>query len=135
MKRMLISEVSEKYGLTQDALRYYERIGLIPPVRRRPNGLRDYDDYSCGWIEFVHCMRKAGIPVEALVEYVQLYQQGRETREARKELLREEHRRLLQRIADLQAVEERLAGKIENYDRLEDSMESIDKEKNSETEA
>ena len=132
---MLISEVSEKYGLTQDALRYYERIGLIPPVRRRPNGLRDYDDYSCGWIEFVHCMRKAGIPVEALVEYVQLYQQGRETREARKELLREEHRRLLQRIADLQAVEERLAGKIENYDRLEDSMESIDKEKNSETEA
>ena len=132
---MLISEVSEKYGLTQDALRYYERIGLIPPVRRRPNGLRDYDDYSCGWIEFVHCMRKAGIPVEALVEYVQLYQQGRETREARKELLREEHRRLLQRIADLQAVEERLAGKIENYDRLEDSMESIDKEKNSEAEA
>ena len=132
---MLISEVSEKYGLTQDALRYYERIGLIPPVRRRLNGLRDYDDYSCGWIEFVHCMRKAGIPVEALVEYVQLYQQGRETREARKELLREEHRRLLQRIADLQAVEERLAGKIENYDRLEDSMESIDKEKNSETEA
>ena len=132
---MLISEVSEKYGLTQDALRYYERIGLIPPVRRRPNGLRDYDDYSCGWIEFVHCMRKAGIPVEALVEYVQLYQQGRETREARKELLREEHRRLLQRIADLQAVEERLAGKIENYDRLEDSMENIDKEKNSETEA
>ena len=132
---MLISEVSEKYGLTQDALRYYERIGLIPPVRRRPNGLRDYDDYSCGWIEFVHCMRKAGIPVEALVEYVQLYQQGRETREARKELLREEHRRLLQRIADLQAVEERLAGKIENYDRLEDSMENIDKEKNSEAEA
>ena len=132
---MLISEVSEKYGLTQDALRYYERIGLIPPVRRRPNGLRDYDDYSCGWIEFVHCMRKAGIPVEALVEYVQLYQQGRETREARKELLREEHRRLVQRIADLQAVEERLAGKIENYDRLEDSMESIDKEKNSEAEA
>ena len=132
---MVISEVSEKYGLTQDALRYYERIGLIPPVKRKANGIRDYDAYSCGWIEFVHCMRKAGIPVEALVEYVQLYQQGRETREARKELLREEHRRLLQRIADLQAVEERLAGKIENYDRLEDSMENIDKEKNSEAEA
>lgn len=132
---MLISEVSEKYGLTQDALRYYERVGLIPPVKRKPSGLRDYDDYSCGWIEFVHCMRKAGIPVEVLVEYVQLYQQGRETREARKELLREEHRRLVQRIAELQTVEERLAGKIENYDRLEDSMESISKEKNSKAEA
>ena len=48
---MIISEVSEKYGLTHDTLRYYERIGLIPPVKRRPNGIREYDDYSCGWIE------------------------------------------------------------------------------------
>lgn len=126
---MVISEVSEKYGLTQDALRYYERVGLIPPVKRKPSGLRDYDAYSCGWIEFAHCMRKAGIPVEVLVEYVQLYQQGRETREARKELLREEYRRLEKRIADLQAVKERLACKIENYDQLEDSVESIAKEK------
>ncbi|WP_425057953.1 HTH-type transcriptional regulator AdhR [Sporomusa carbonis] len=123
---MLISEVSEKYGLTQDTLRYYERIGLIPPVKRKPNGIREYDDYSCGWIEFIHCMRKAGIPVETLVEYVQLYQQGPGTKEARKELLLEEYRRLDERIAELQAIKERLACKIENYDHLEDSVESIE---------
>lgn len=126
---MIISEVSEKYGLTQDALRYYERIGLIPPVKRKPNGIRDYDDYSCGWIEFIHCMRKAGIQVEVLVEYVQLYQQGRETKEARKKLLREEYRRLEKRIAELQAIKERLACKIENYDHLEESVESMDRNK------
>lgn len=126
---MVISEVSGKYGLTQDTLRYYERIGLIPPVKRKPSGIREYDDYSCGWIEFIHCMRKAGIPVEVLVEYVQLYQQGHETKEVRKELLREEYRRLEDRIAELQAVKERLACKIENYDHLEDSVESMDKDK------
>lgn len=126
---MIISEVSEKYGLTQDALRYYERIGLIPPVKRKPSGIREYDDYSCGWIEFIHCMRKAGIQVEVLVEYVQLYQQGPETKEARKELLREEYRRLEERIAELQALKERLACKIENYDHLEESIESIDRNK------
>jgi len=119
---MVISEVSEKFGLTQDTLRYYERIGLIPPVKRKTSGIREYDDCSCGWIEFIHCMRKAGIPVEVLVEYVQMYQQGSETKEARKELLRGEYRRLEERIAELQAVRDRLACKIENYDDLETSL-------------
>ena len=126
---MIISEVSEKYGLTHDTLRHYERIGLIPPVKRRPNGIREYDGYSCGWIEFIHCMRKAGIHVETLVEYVQLYQQGRDTKEARKELLLEEYRRLDERIAELQAIKERLACKIENYDQLEDAVESMGSKK------
>lgn len=126
---MKISEVSEKYGLTQDTLRYYERIGLIPAVKRSPNGIREYDDYSCGWIEFIHCMRKAGIHVETLVEYVQFYQQGRGTKEARKELLLEEYRRLDERIAELQAIKERLACKIENYDQLEDAVESMGSKK------
>ena len=125
---MLISEVGEKYGLTPDTLRYYERIGLIPPVKRRPNGIREYDDYSCGWIQFIHCMRKAGMPVETLVEYVQLYQQGAVTKEARKELLLEEHRRLNERIAELQAVKERLLYKINNYDQLEESVVIMNKD-------
>lgn len=56
---MTISEVSEKYGLTPDTLRYYERIGLIPPVPRTKSGLRDYDESSCNWIEFIKCMRGA----------------------------------------------------------------------------
>ena len=125
---MLISEVGEKYGLTPDTLRYYERIGLIPTVKRRPNGIREYDDYSCGWIQFIHCMRKAGMPVETLVEYVQLYQQGAVTKEARKELLLEEHRRLNERIVELQAVKERLLYKINNYDQLEESVVIMNKD-------
>jgi DNA-binding transcriptional MerR regulator len=119
---MLISEVSEKYGLTQDTLRYYERVGLIPPVPRKPNGIRDYDDYSCGWVEFIHCMRNSGIPVEVLVEYVQLYQQGSETKEARIGLLQEELKRLDERIANLQATRSRLAYKIEHYDDYDKSL-------------
>ena len=126
---MRISEVSEKYGLTQDTLRYYERIGLIPPVKRNQNGIREYDDYSCGWIEFIHCMRKAGIQVEVLIEYVQLYQRGPDTKAARKALLLEEYRRLNERITELQALKDRLACKIENYDQLEESVENMDKNK------
>ena len=73
---MTIAEVSEKYGLTADTLRYYERVGLLPPVPRTSGGIRDYGEKDCGWIEFIKCMRGAGLPVEVLIDYVQLFQQG-----------------------------------------------------------
>ena len=82
-----ISEASRKYGLTPDTLRYYERIGLIPPVPRTKSGIRDYGEESCGWIELMKCMRAAGVQIEALAEYVALYQQGEATLGARRALL------------------------------------------------
>ena len=67
---LTIAEVSKKYDITADTLRYYERIGLIPAVPRKPNGIRDYDQASCQWVELMKCMRKAGVQIEALIEYV-----------------------------------------------------------------
>lgn len=58
---MTIKEVSEKYDISADTIRYYERIGLLPPIPRKSNGIRDFDEVSCNWIEFVKCMRSAGI--------------------------------------------------------------------------
>ena len=66
---MTIAEVSQKFGLSPDTLRYYERIGLIPPVPRTKGGIRDYDEVSCGWVELMKCMRAAGVQIEALTEY------------------------------------------------------------------
>lgn len=87
---MTISETAKKYDLTPDTLRYYERIGLIPPVRRNASGLRDYDQEACRWVEFIKCMRSAGLPIEVLIEYVQLFRQGDATVDARLELLTEQ---------------------------------------------
>ena len=72
---MTISEVSKQYGVSADTLRYYERIGLIPPVPRI-NGARNYDASSLSWVELVKCMRSAGVGIEALMEYARLFQQG-----------------------------------------------------------
>ncbi len=44
---MLIAEVSKKFDLSQDTLRYYERIGLIPRVNRNKSGIRDYTEEDC----------------------------------------------------------------------------------------
>lgn len=114
---MTIREVSERYGLSADTLRYYERVGLIPPVPRTGGGVRDYDAASLGWVELIKCMRSAGVGIEALTEYCRLFQQGEETLEARKALLVEQRRQLLERMEDMQNSLNRLDEKIANYER------------------
>lgn len=76
---MTIAEVSKKYNLTQDTLRYYEKIGLLPEVPRTKSGIRNFDEKSCKWIEFIKCMRSAGMPVEVLITYMDLFKQGKNT--------------------------------------------------------
>lgn len=76
---MTIKEVSEKYDISADTLRYYERIGMIPEVTRNANGIRNYQKSDLGWVELAICMRSAGLPVEALIEYVKLFQQDDST--------------------------------------------------------
>lgn len=116
---MTISEVSKKYGLTQDTLRYYERIGLIPYINRTSSGIRDYTEEACKWIEFIKCMRLAGLPIETLIEYVALDQEGDSTITARKELLVEEREKLIERIKEIQKTLERLNHKISRYEEAE----------------
>ena len=89
---MTITEVSKLYELSADTLRYYERIGLILEVNRNKGGIRDYTEENCRWVEFAKCMRSAGIQIEALIEYVTLFQQGDPTREARKQILIEQRK-------------------------------------------
>ena len=104
---MTISEVSKKYEISTDTLRYYERIGLIPKVAKNKSGNR----------EFIKCMRGAGISVESLIDYVKLFQEGDYTIKARKQILVEEYEILSEKIKKLQEVQERLKFKIESYDK------------------
>lgn len=114
---MTIAEVSRRFDLSADTLRYYERIGLIPPVPRTKSGIRDYDEESCNWIELMKCMRAAGVQIEALIEYVALFQRGDETVEARKALLIEQREQLTARMEEMQQSLDRLNHKIERYEK------------------
>lgn len=114
---MRIAEVSERCGLSPDTLRYYERIGLIPSVKRDSSGIRDYTEEDCRWIEFIKCMRNAGLPIEVLIEYVELFQKGDETIEARKSLLIKERDKLVKKINDMEQTLALLNYKIERYEQ------------------
>ena len=67
MTNLTITEVSKKYDLKPDTLRYYERIGLLPKVPRKENGNRYYSEGMQGWIEMIVCLRHSGVPVEKLM--------------------------------------------------------------------
>ncbi len=115
---MTISEISQKYNLSPDTLRYYERIGLISNVPRSQSGIRNYDERTCKRIEFVKCMRSAGVEIEALIEYMKLLDQGKSTVSARKELLEEQKEKLLEKQKDINTTIDRLTYKIKMYDEI-----------------
>lgn len=115
---MKIAEVSKLLDISADTLRYYERIGLIPKIHRDKSGNRDYTELNCKWIKFIKCMRNAGMPIEILIEYVTLLQEGEHTAGVRKELLLEQREHLQDKIDELQQMLSYLNGKIDKYDEV-----------------
>ena len=114
---MKIAEVSTQHGISADTLRYYERIGLIPPVNRSESGIRDYNDLDIRRVEFVKCMRSAGLPVEVLIDYIALVQEGDQTIAARKDILVEQRELLISRMEQMQKTLDILNHKIEVYEK------------------
>ena len=115
MSDMTITEVSHKYHLNAATLRYYERIGLLPKVPRRANGNRYYDDHLQARLEMIN----SGVPVEELVKYAQLLEQGDSTLDAREQLLKEQLAMLIQKRKNLDRSIERLQHKISLYENGE----------------
>lgn len=113
---MNIKEASEKSGVSADTIRYYERIGFIPPVHRNENGVRKFGAEDLRWIQFSRQMRRAGLSIEALIDYLALFREGEHTLEARVELLKEQRVDLKNRINIMQEALDRLDFKINNYD-------------------
>ena len=112
-----IKEVAERYNVSQDTLRYYERVGMIPPVTRTSGGIRDYGDEDLKWVELAICTRNAGMPVEAMIEYVRLFRMGDETIPARLSLLNEQMEAMRAQLASIEDTMRRLAYKIDRYEQ------------------
>jgi DNA-binding transcriptional MerR regulator len=113
---MRISEVSDQCRISPDTLRYYERIGLLPPVNRNNGGIRDYGELDVRRIEFIKCLRSVGLPIEVLIEYFKLVQQGDHTIEARKEILIEQRAQLVTKIVEMRETLNFLDYKISVYE-------------------
>ena len=115
---MTITEVCKQYGFSADTLRYYEKIGLLPTIERSAGGIRNYSEADCSRIEFIKCMRSAGVAIEPLIEYINLFSQGDASIARRKEILMQEHERIVNQLTQLQETAALLEYKISHYDEL-----------------
>lgn len=115
---MKICEISEMFHLSQDTLRYYEKIGLLDPVMKDKKGNRDYQQKDIRRLEFISCMRDAGLSIQVLQRYIDLYRQGDQTILKRKNLLIEERDKLIQKQLLIHKSLEKLNYKIENYEKI-----------------
>jgi MerR family transcriptional regulator, aldehyde-responsive regulator len=113
---MNIAQVAKQLNLTPSTFRYYEQVGLIPPVNRRESGIRNYDEDDIKWIEFIRCMRDAGLPIEQLMEYTALFMEGDSTIEVRRNILVDERTRLIEKRTEIDNTIKRLDIKIDDYD-------------------
>lgn len=114
---MNIAAASKQYDIPADTLRYYERVGIIPPVTRDERGYRNFTERDLRWVYFAKVMRNAGVSVESMIEYVSLFRKGREeTAEARKKILIEQKQQLEERIEVMNDTLQYLNYKIEGTD-------------------
>jgi MerR family transcriptional regulator, aldehyde-responsive regulator len=112
-----ILAVSKKFDVSEDTLRYYEKIGLAKS-HRKESGIRYYDEEDCARLEFIKCMRDAGVSVEALIRYMAMIEEGDKTIPERKALLAEQRDELVKKQAAIEHSIERLNYKIANYDKI-----------------
>ncbi|MCH4172176.1 MAG: MerR family transcriptional regulator [Lactobacillus sp.] len=123
---MNIDAVAKKFDLTKDTLRYWERLGLLPPIERNQSGYRTYSEHDMNWVFYIKVLRNAGMTIEALIEFVKLYREGDQTTDARKSLLIDQREELLNKVAAIQKTVKYLNYKIDHF---EDHTLNYEKEK------
>lgn len=77
MRALTIQQVARRTGLARSTLRYYEQIGLIPPVDRDPDsGHRRFGPQTVETLEALSCLRGAGVPIDEMRRYLALLAPG-----------------------------------------------------------
>ena len=119
---MTIQQTAGETGLSAHTLRYYERIGLISPVDRAPNGHRRYTEYDVGWIGFLNKLRATGMPIAKMKQYADLQRQSDDTLAERLALLEEHRREVKKRIQELERNLAVIEHKIGYYSEVQEEL-------------
>lgn len=113
---MNIKQVADMFNLTVETIRYYERVGVIPPVERDKNGYRVFQKRDLNWVFLAKSLRNAGLSIESLIEFAALSQFTDDKRLAQKDILNEQLKELNGKIEEMVRVRDLLEYKIETYD-------------------
>ena len=110
-----IGQVAKKTGLSTHTLRYYEKEGLLPFVRKNGSGLRVFADSDIGWLEMIECLIGVGMPLKGIKQYIDWYREGDTTLPERLEMFKRQKQNLEQQMAMLNKHMEKINYKINLY--------------------
>ncbi|MEO1160076.1 MAG: MerR family transcriptional regulator [Pseudomonadota bacterium] len=116
---MRIAEAALRSGLSVDTIRYYEKSGILPEIRKGPDGQRRFSAENIDWLTLLFWLRETGMPMKTMYRFASLYQAGDHTIPDRKQVLLAHAEHLKKRRADLDRCEEMLAYKLAIYEDRE----------------
>ena len=122
-------EACRETGMTYQTLKFYCNQGLVPNVKRDRNNRRVFDEHDVEWVKSLGCLKRCGMSLEEMREYLALCLQGEASIPARKEMLAEKRTRLVEQLAQVQAsidyidwkqgfYDDVLAGRTQYYSNL-----------------
>ncbi|HWQ43285.1 MAG TPA: MerR family transcriptional regulator [Desulfosporosinus sp.] len=116
-------EVTGKFNLSMHALRYYEKEGLLPPIKRDKNGSREYNEIDLEWLILIRCMRAAGMSIEYIRNYVELCKDGLlSTVSKRKDIILLQKKILEEQKVELDRNLKVINLKLKHYQELEEKQ-------------
>ena len=121
-----IGQVARKTGLTTHTLRYYEKEGLLPFVRKNSSGLRVFSDNDLGWLAMIECLKETGMPLKGIKQYIDWFEEGDSTLPQRLEMFRRQKEKIEEQIALFQKHLTKIEYKINLY-REAVKLGSLDK--------
>lgn len=111
-----VGEMAKLLGVPASTLRYYDQEGLLPFVERSSGGMRMFHDSDYEWLQIIECLKKTGMPLKDIREFVRMAMQGDETIDARLEMILRQREAVRRKLEDLQQTLETLDFKCWYYE-------------------
>ena len=111
-----ISEAAQKTGLPPSTIRFYDKEGLLPNIKRK-NGIRVFEDMDLRLMGLLTCLKNTGMPIKRIRDYVELTSKGDETLQERYEIIKAQRQFVLDQIEQLQYYLEELDFKDWYYNK------------------
>ncbi|WP_047871585.1 MerR family transcriptional regulator [Nocardiopsis sp. RV163] len=108
-------QVAQRFDLTLDTLRYYEKAGLLRRVERSPSGHRRYRADDVELLDMIRCLRETDMPIVRLREFAELIREGEHTVPDRLDLLQGHQERLDERMEEMRRCQKVIQHKIDHY--------------------
>ena len=113
-----IKQAGEKTGLTEHTIRYYDKEGLLPQLKRTQTGIRKFSDNDIEWLGLICCLKNSGMPIEKIKRFMHLCLSGSKTNEERKALLEEHRQYILHQKEVLEKSLSTVNYKIDHYKEI-----------------